>query len=200
MPYIRLPFGIKVALEYQVYGKIVVNVYHVTTTDPITSIKLLDIAEVFEAWFASSMASAVTANISLATVTALNLDVENGEKVTLAVTPIIPGTRAGDAVSNNVALVASFATDKTGRSFRGRSYVAGLSELDVNSNGVDSVFATGITIAYMTLITDLLVENASLVVASFQSDNAPRAEGIATAIEAVSTNLRVDTQRRRLPS
>ncbi len=200
MAYIRLPLGIRVALEYQVYGKVVVNVYHVTTSDPITTIKLFDIADVFENWFNISQKSAVAADISLVAITALNLDEDNGEKITSVISPAIPGTRAGTAVSNNVALVASLKTAKTGRSFRGRSYIAGLSEADVNGNGVDTVFAAGIVTAYTQLMTDLFASPATLVVASFQSGGVPRIVGEATFVDSVSVNLRVDTQRRRLPS
>ena len=200
MAFIRLPLGFRVALEYQIFGKIVVNIYHGTTTDPITTIKLFSIADLFEAWFNTSLASAVSADIKLATITVLNLDVENGEKVTNVLVPASPGTRVGEALPNNVALVASFATAKTGRSFRGRSYLAGLSEADVAGVGVDTVFAAGIVTAFLALITDMAVANEELVVASFQSLGVPRIEGVATPVDSVSCNLRVDTQRRRLPS
>lgn len=200
MAFIRLPGGFRIALEYQIFGKIVVNVYHGTTTDPITSIKLFSIADLFEAWFDTSLASAVSADIKLAQITVLNLDEENGEKVTNVLVPANPGTRAGAAMPNNVALVASFATAKTGRSFRGRSYIAGLSEDDVGGVGVDTVFAAGIVTAFLALITDMAVDDEQLVVASFQSGGVPREVGVATPVDSVSCNLRVDTQRRRLPS
>lgn len=200
MAYIRLPFGFRVALEYQIFGKVVVNIYHGTTTDPITTIKLFSIADLYEAWFNTSLASAVTADLKLASITVLNLDIPNGEKVTNVLVPISPGTRVGEALPSNVALVASFATAKTGRSFRGRSYLAGLSENDVSGVGVDTVFAAGIVTAFLAMITDLAVIDCELVVASYQSLGVPRAEGIATPVDSVSCNQRVDTQRRRLPS
>lgn len=199
MAYIRLPLGIRVAVEYEVFGKIVVNIYHVTTTDPIITLKLLDIAEVFEAWWDANLSDEFSQDIALTTVTALNLNEENGEKLTLVVSPPIAGTVLSDAVPNNVAIVTSFATAKTGRSFRGRSYQAGLTESSRTGNVIGITRATAIIAAYGDLVTLLDVQNAELVVASFQTLGAPRELGVATPVESISVDLRLDTQRRRLP-
>lgn len=200
MAFIRLPLGIRVAVEYEVFGKIVVNIYHVTTTDPIITLKLLDIAQVFQAWWDADFSALWSEDISLVTVTALNLNEANGAKVTLVVSPPLPGLVAVPALPNNVAVVASFATAKTGRSFRGRSYQAGIGEPSVLGNDIGVGKATEIVAEYASLITLLAVQDAILVVASFQNAGAPREEGVATEVESVSVNTRVDTQRRRLPA
>ena len=199
MAYIKLPLGIRVALEYEVFGKVVVNIYHVTTTDPIITIKLLDIAQLFAAWWDAEVSVYFSQDIALNAVTAHNLNVPNGEKVTLVVSPPTAGQLPAGAVSNNVAIVASLFTAQTGRSFRGRSYHAGLDDPSVTANSIATGKAAGIVATYGDLVTSLALENAILVVASFQSESAPRAEGIATEVESVAVNLRVDTQRRRLP-
>lgn len=199
MAYIRLPLGIRVALEYEVFGKVVVNVYHVTTTDPIISVQLLDIAQVFATWWAGGISDEFSSDIALTTVTALNLDEESGEKVTLVIAPPTEGALAPPTVSNNVAIVASFATAKTGRSFRGRAYHAGLNEASVTDNDIGVARAAAVVGHYADLVTSLAVQNALLVVGSFQSGGVPRAVGVATPVESVSMNTRVDTQRRRLP-
>lgn len=199
MAYIRLPGGVKVALEYEVLGKIVVNVYHVTTTDPIITIKLFDIADLFEAWWRNSLSDNFSDEIALHTVTAQNLDVANGEKIVLAVSPAVPGAGVDTAVPNNVAIVATLNTAKTGRSFRGRSYLAGLERSELVGNNIGTGRAAGIVSDYAILTASLELENNTLVVASFYHDNQPRAEGVATPVESFSVNTRVDTQRRRLP-
>lgn len=200
MAFIRLPLGIRVAVEYEVFGKIVVNVYHVTTTDPIVTLKLFDIAEIFEAWWLTDMSPGFSNEIALTTVTALNLNEANGEKITLVVAPPIPGGAVELAVSNNVAIVASFATPKTGRSFRGRAYQAGLPRDAITENKITTVKAAAIVTDYLALQALLAFANTDFVVASFQSGGVPRSEGIATEIESISVNTRVDTQRRRLPA
>lgn len=200
MAYIRLPLGIRVALEYEQFGKVIVNVYHVTTTDPIVTVKLIDIAEIFEAWWDTDFSAVFSEDIALTAVTALNLNEENGEKITLVVSPPIPGTTLTAAMPNNVAIVASFGTARTGRSFRGRSYQAGLVETAVTGNTIATSKAAAIVADYETLQSLLALANADFVVASFFSAGAPRAEGIATEIESIAVNVRVDTQRRRLPA
>lgn len=200
MAYVRLPGGIKVAMEYEVFGKVVVNVYHVTTPDPIITIKLVDIAELFEDWWTNSIGEWFSSDITLNAVTALNLDVPNGEKVTNVVTPPSPGQILDPAASNNVALVASFRTAQTGRSFRGRAYHAGMNASSITANEIGVSKAGNILASYLELDIALGIENAQQVVASFISEGAPRAVGIGTPIDSYVVNLRVDTQRRRLPT
>lgn len=199
MGYIRLPLGIRVAMEYEMFGKIIVNVYHVRTTDPIITLKLFDIAEVFATWWDLHLSQAATHDIGLNSVTALNLDVPNGEKVTYVVSPTEPGKDADDGMSANVSLVQSYQTALTGRSFQGRSYFCGLTESQVTGNEVTPTLAAALVTVQGQLMSLLVAENALLLVASFQSGGLPRAEGIGTPVESVSVNTRVDTQRRRLP-
>ena len=199
MAYIRLPLGVRVAVEYEAFGKVMLNVYHVTTTDPIVTVKLITIADLFIGWWEDTQKAGLSPDIALTAVIAQNLDVDNGEKIIQVVSPPIPGTAAGAAMPNNVALVISFATILTGRSFRGRSYMAGLRELDVTGNNIPIATAAGLVANYFDLEVVLGLANIDMVVASFVSGGVPRAEGIATRIDSVSANTRVDTQRRRLP-
>lgn len=199
MAFIRLPLGIRIALEFDLAGKVVVNVYHVTTEDPIVTVKLIDIALAFVDWWDVELSNRFSEDIALFSVTALNLNVENGEKITQPVTPVIPGQVVQPAVSNNVALVVASKTTKTGRSFQGRSYLAALGETDVTNNHIVIAKAAAIGADFVLLSGRLAAENADLVVASFQAGGVPRAEGVATKITSYIVNTRVDTQRRRLP-
>lgn len=199
MAYIRLPLGIKIAVEYDWNGKVVVNIYHVTTTDPITTVKLTDIAQAFKTTIIATLLGYLNQDISLTGITALNLNIPNGSRVQLAVSPPSPGQYTGYSVSNNVASVLSLKTALTGRSFQGRSYIPGIPEAEVIQNQLGTTIAVGIVTWLTSLEVALGVENADLVVASFQTLGVPRGEGIATPVENVYVNLRVDTQRRRLP-
>ncbi len=199
MAYIKLPLGIKVALEFDLAGKVVVNIYHVTTTDPITSVKLTTIAQAFLDWWVASMAASFSQDVSVIGASCLNLDVENGEKIYVPETPPVPGLIAASALSNNVACVVTLDTDKTGRSFQGRTYLAGIGEHEVQGNTIDTTRVTALLVGMIQLDADLAVLNTSMVVASFVTAGAPRAEGVPTRITAYSMNNRVDTQRRRLP-
>ena len=199
MAYIQLPLGIKVALEFTLLGKAVVNVYHVTTTDPIITVKLVDIAQVFRVWWSTSMANNLAPDIELHAITALNLDVPNGEKITLAVTPPDLGLLIQPVVSNNVAIVTTLKTAKTGRSFQGRSYLCGISEDELIGNNLSAARVASILASWPVLDSSLAANNATLVVASFFSEQAPREVGVATPVDSFVMNDRCDTQRRRLP-
>lgn len=200
MAFIRLPLGIKVAIEYDWNGKAVVNIYHVTTSDPITTIKLTTIAAVFRDAVVSQLLGFISEQIAMTSVTTLNLNEANGERIILPVIPAAAGLYTGDSVSNNVASVASLKTALTGRSFQGRSYIPGIPEGEVSQNQLGPVIVAGIAGFFTALQADLTIENTDLVVASFQTLGVPRGVGVATPIDSVFINFRVDTQRRRLPA
>lgn len=199
MASILLPLGIRVAVEFNLNGKVVVNIYHVTTTDPIVTVKLVDIAQVFVAWWDTYLSVNMSDEIALFQVTALDMSVPNGEKITVVVSPEVPGLLVQSVLSNNVAAVVTLKTAKTGRSFQGRAYLAGLSELEVVGNTIIAARVTVILSHFPELVSSLGTNAAKLVVASFQSGGVPRETGVATEVDAFSMNDRVDTQRRRLP-
>lgn len=200
MAFITLPLGIRVAVEFTIQDAIVVNVYHVTTTDPIVSIKLLDIAQLFVDWWGSDQKTDFSHDIALTSVTALNVSIPNGEKQTVIVSPPEQGIINTPAPPNNVAFVISYATAQTGRSFQGRSYLAGLPEDAITDNDLSIAKVANLVTSSIALTADLIQANAELVVASFQAGGVPRVTGLATPVTVVSMNTRVDTQRRRLPS
>ncbi len=199
MAYVRLPLGIRVAMEFNLDGEPVLNIYHVLTPDPISTVKLTAIAQLFADWWTDSLKAMVSVDIALASVTAHNLDEVNGEKVHLPIIPNEAGTTASPSLPNNVALVVSHKTLSTGRSFQGRSYIAGITETDVLANAVSVVFAGEMVGVFLDLDDALAVANTSLAVASFISGGVPRAEAVGTIVNSFGVGLRVDSQRRRLP-
>lgn len=199
MAYIRLPYGIKVAVEYTWNGELVVNVYHVAFPTPVTIANLNAVVLAVEGWVKDNLMPNLSDTCAAIGVTATNLDIPNGEQVYLPITPPESGAVLGESMPNNVAQVCSFYTAKTGRSYRGRAYVPGMAELYVNNNYVNAGVAAEIALTYSELQDILFLIGCELVVASFQTLGVPRAEGVATRVESFACNLRVDTQRRRLP-
>lgn len=200
MPFIVLPLGIKIVLEFDLNGEIVINVYHATSTDPITGIKLLTIAQIMVSWWIDTQSDSFSQDLTLLSVETTDISIENGERVTLPASPFTPGAVLVEATPNNVAQVVTFLTAKTGRSFRGRSYLCGIDKDSVTDNEI-SLTATAVLAAnFAQLRTDLDVEGVTLSVASFYHNLLPRVEGVATPIDSFRINQRVDTQRRRLPS
>lgn len=114
----------------------------------------------------------------------------------------IAGADAGLALPTSNCISVKFASSLTGRNWRGRNYVAGLTSTDTNDNEIIEPFRAGLIAAYELLNTKVQ-ENvaAQHVIVSFYSDNAPRLTG--QTVPVVSYNvvdLHIDSQRPRLNS
>ncbi len=199
MAFIPLPAGIRVAVEYTLDGKPVVNIYHISDDNPITQIRLDLVAAIFVNWWDTYLYLRMSNQIALVSVTATDVSVANGgQSIDAPVSPI-PGDGVLAAATSQTALVVSLRTPKTGRSFRGRSYLAGLTRSEFTDNDVTTTFATNVAADFLELISDLNTNNFNLIVASYQEDGAPRTTGVATNVTTLIVNTRVDTQRRRIP-
>lgn len=118
-------------------------------------------------------------------------------------TNILPkvGGQTGDLAPLQAALVTTLRTPNRGRSFRGRVYLPGLSDGQVNSDG--ETITSARVAAQQAFITSLqTAANAfvspGLVVVSRHSGGVPRTTGITTPVTGLDTNNQVDTQRRRV--
>lgn len=101
----------------------------------------------------------------------------------------------------STAICITSRTDKIGRSYRGRTYITGLSESDVSGNYVAQAKADALVGVFNDALDAFLTDgDFRPVVASFYNNKAPRANGVGTPINGYDVvDLRVDTQRRRLP-
>lgn len=199
MAFIPLPSGIRVAVEYIQNGQVVVNVYHVTTAQPITTVNLTALAQILVDWWTTDMRQNFVQAIGLQRVTVTDVSVANGLQVINQQSPVIPGTIVGAAAPNNVAIVATQRTGFSGRSFRGRNYFAGVAAAEIADNFISSTYAGNVINDMNSLATRLSAGGFQLVVASYRANGAPRVTGVATPVSNFSMDLRVDTQRRRLP-
>lgn len=197
MPFQPVPFGLKVAMEFNKNSQLVVNVYHVITNDPIVTANLTAIGNVFLNWWTNHLRQTQSVALALQQIVVTALNEQEGIQVTIPGSGLA-GTQAGADAPNNVAIVASHRTAQIGRTRRGRTYLAGIVAADVQADTVPSARATAIAIAYSTLRSAINAENAYLAVVSYQFNNVPRPAGIATAITTTLVDTRVDTQRRRL--
>jgi hypothetical protein len=186
-------------MEYDIQDKTVANIFHVTTTDPIDAAKLNDFALIFRDWWIVDQAQAHSHDIGLHTVVALDVSVPNGAKVELPVSPPELGLVTSPAPSNNVAFVVSLKTDKTGRSFQGRTYLAGLPLDAITDNEISIAKTANIVTSFNALITQLQLNASELVIASYINGGVPRVTAVGTVVTSIAMDRRVDTQRRRLP-
>lgn len=199
MAFIPLPGGIKVSMEFALNGELVVNVYHVEYANPIVAANLTFLTDLFRDWWNLEMRQNFNSGIALNRVTALDVSVEDGLVDVLDLGTPIAGTITGSPAPNNVAVVVSKLTGFSGRSFRGRTYLAGIAAGEVTDNFITSTLAAAILVDMQSLSTQLQTNDYDLVVASYFANGAPRTTAVGTPIMAFAMDTRIDTQRRRLP-
>lgn len=207
MPFIPVPNTAEVELVQVLDGQRIENTLYVAQSTAWDAPALNQLCDIVAAWWTANMAPIVSDQVTLITVEATSL-----ESNTAPVGANTTGTPSiglqGEPVPNNCALAVSFRTALRGRSFRGRNYVAGLAEADVNRSHVDATLVLQVQDAYnafLTAVSDAPVGGTWVVVSRFSGvDSAgrpiPRGTGIATpVVSALVTDDVIDSQRRRLP-
>lgn len=192
-----VPNGIKIEWNYTQNTIPVVNRVYVTKTGAISSGDLDD--AVIEALaFYNSIRGFQHPSCILQDITCTDVSVANGVQVVLPLVTDNAGTGSGTAAAANAAMVASLRTDRIGRSFRGRFYLGGMTQnqLDTAQN-----FTTGSTATFASAWTDfidaLTAVNMTLVVVSRFAAGVARVVNLATEIISVVVDTKVDSQRRR---
>lgn len=201
MAFISVPNVCQFNLRASVNGVPIENVFHLKKGDE-TAWSLPDIIgaaeEMGSAWQAE-MLPVLAGGYQARTVYARDLTTEAGLVYEASFAADAFGTASGETMPGSVAVCITHRTGLAGRSYRGRTYISGMSELSVNGNNIVTGFAA-------TLITNFiafkdLVVDAGYVwgIVSRYHNLAPRAVGIFTRITASTLrDTRVDTQRRRL--
>lgn len=201
MAFVPLPGGIRVAMEYRLDGQVVLNIYHVKYSEPIVTGNLTSVLDLFLDWWSNNMADNFSSDIALVKLTAQAIDVEDGEILEMSLETPVPGTNALDSLPNNCAFCVSDLTNRTGRSYRGRHYYAGIPEAWVTNNTLDSAHYTALIASVVELYDSIAGDSlgGNVVIASFVTNGAPRTEAIGTLITGVGGDDTMDSQRRRLP-
>lgn len=190
---------IRIAMEFTKDGQSVVNIYYVKYPSPIVTANLSLLAQAFKDWWTNTLKTYATQQLQLTAVRALDISVLNGEEHQLIVSPAEPGSITGEGLPNNCAMVVTKLTLNTGRSFRGRTYLANIAESNVAGNVIDTTFVANVVAAFVTLRATLTAGGLSMVVVSYYTNGVVRTTPVATPITGFRADTRVDSQRRRLP-
>lgn len=201
MPFQPAPDIAQVTVFQRLDGQNVENVFHFhSDSGPITAISIEDLATGVGDYWGLNMLPQQTAQLLMHHVTALDLSSAAG---------VVGSSRSGtgfggqsnDFLPNNVAVCMSLRTGLSGRSFRGRSYFAGLTEQQVTGNDVEPDALAAIEAAYTGMLgSGTLATGWSLCILSRVTAGAPRLEGVSTLVtSALVLDSTVDSQRRRLP-
>lgn len=209
MPFVPVANTAEVEAVYTLDAQIVENTMYFRMASTPTLSDLNALLEEVNTTIRSGLLPLLAGAIQLIRVVGTLIDVIDG-LTALSTTSLPAGGGSGDEFEpSNVAACVSLRTASSGRSFRGRNYIAGLPDGATVGNTLSSTFTTGVLDFYDTLRASVADLGWEMVVVSRFSGftivdgkkvPTPREEGIATPITGVIfTDSTVDSQRRRLP-
>lgn len=193
-----------VELIFSLHGSVIENTLFFEAGATPDASQMLDLGTAVGTWWADEVAPFLSQEITLTRVDVSGQESASSPGVSIPRIPADAGGVADNALPANCALCISFRTALGGRSFRGRNYVAGVTEGNASGSILATANANGILTAYNTLQSTISAnvqsESWQWVVVSKFSGGLPRAAGVTTPISsAILVDYVVDSQRRRLP-
>lgn len=200
MPFIPANNGVKVCMRFDNAGQLACNIFYLLVEDVIDAALLESIGATFKNWFNVTQKLNVSNSTSLQAIEVTDASVAGGVGIEYTTGLPISGTNTNGNLPQNSTVSIKLSTGRTGRSYRGRSYMVGLPRDNVTATGFLTTGAqAAIDASYETLIDSLQALTWPLVVASFHALGVPRAAAVLTPVLSAAVNLALDSQRRRLP-
>lgn len=200
MAFIPVPNTIQLELVYAWDNQVAQTVLHYTKASPWTPSTMTEACVSMIAEWNTGMKPLMPLTLSLIQIRATDLSSATGTVINYATGLPIAGTNSAPSLPNSVAMVVTKRTLLRGRSYRGRIYHPGLNESAVLANQVLATTAAQIVAVYTAMMSlTLTADEATMTVVSRFNNNAPRATGVATLVNNMTTDGVVDSQRRRLP-
>lgn len=198
MAFVPLPDGFKVEIIGAMGGEEAVNVLYFTKPSVNIPIDCELLADQMDSAIATALQPILASTVTLNNVIVTDVNVQNGFQVQHPRIPPEIGGDPGTHMPGNVAIVSSYRTGFSGRSFRGRSYWWGLVNSRISGNDVLAGTITSIQNWVAEFRTQAALVGFTHVVASFEANGAPRILGVPTPITSFSVDPRIKTQRRRV--
>jgi len=190
---------VKVVVEGLLDGQQLANIFHVDVGAAVTTVIMDAILDEFVDWLTDELLPNLSQDYEVTAVTARDLTTITGSLIERPLDPFLAGGQAAGSLPNNVALCGTWFTSLAGRSYRGRTYIAGVDETNVTLSRILSGTAAAFATVLVELVNMIGAIGYDLVVTSFQTANAPRVSAVSTPIIAAGVNTVTDSQRRRLP-
>lgn len=200
MPFVPAANVAMVELRYTYQGQQVENTLYFDRGSAMTTTEMTDLAALLATNFQDNVRANMPTSLTLREIYVTDLTSDTAPTVTY--TGILPltGSDGQPAMPNSVTLCISFRTNGRGRSSRGRNYLLGITENEVDNNFVSSTFYGPWETFYTDVLGIAAGEVWTWVVLSRYANNAPRVAGLAQPVtDFVIVDTVVDNQRRRLP-
>jgi hypothetical protein len=202
MPFQVAPGCAEFSFNQRLHGQRVQN--NITLWSPglvWTSEDLTTAANALYGWFGGTVMANLSYELTLVEVVGKYLGMESGPIGTRAPAEAMAGLGGDQSSPANVTACISFRTGLSGRSYRGRNYIAGIQEEDTSGSRFAAALLTGLQSAYEALgdVLTGLANPAQHVVLSRYALGSLRPEAIPTAVLSyLFVDDAVDSQRRRL--
>lgn len=164
-------------------------------------------AAIKSSFTSSGWAARVTSGMSLTGVGLRDLNIPNQAEY-IDAGAAVPGTGTGDMYAYSIALVVTLRTAMSGKSYRGRCYLPGLTETEVQSGGQPTTIANTSAAAFLNAIrANLLTSNLRQSILSLPrpadsttNPPTPQWDGANTEVTTavIRNTVQVGSQRRRL--
>ena len=204
MPFIPVANTARVCVKYRLHGQDVCNIMWFEKGSVWTGTDLNSLCTAINSWVIAEIMPHVSEDMTFVGTEARSMEGVGAPGVEL---PVVPGEEGGvlfPALPGNVAVAIKFLTGLTGRSFRGRNYIAGWPEPHVTGNSLDTTHVPTWVGAFEALASYLVGLAANHVVVSLFSgvdsngDPIPRSSGVTTPVTNYDLDTDVDSMRKRL--
>jgi len=200
-PYIPATGVARVDMTYLVLGETAMNVIHFFMLGGWNTDQLNELAAAVKVAHTDNLKPHQSESASLERINCTDLTTQTGPSIEYTTGLPVIGS-IGNAVANTMQTVATkFGTAGRGRSKRGRAYWVGVPDNAVVLNKITSTYAGQISNAWNDFFNDVSVaiDGAFGVVVSYCQNKVWLENADITVITHFSTEVYVDSQRRRGP-
>lgn len=191
---------VRVSLEFTLSGEICVNVFYLNKSTTVLSTDLTTIINTVKAWWTGGGKNYFHSSLSLSAIRTRDMTSQAGLVEDYVYPVPEAGIVGGVCAPANVAVVVSHRTGLAGRSYRGRTYFAGIPEAAYTANYLDATYPAAFGTALQDLMDDMVTAGPYVhSVASFYHLGSARGTAVITPVTYLQVDSRLDTQRRRLP-
>jgi len=199
--FIPVPNCASVELIYSVNGVVAENQFHVKKGSPYSASDIVTLRTAVDNWDSATGKQIRSSTVTLVRIRCKALDSAGSPMEDYALPTPRPGTQAGNLWPGNVTWCVKKSTGLTGRSFRGRWYIVGLTtgSTGTTANQMSTVSGPFFLTWLNTLITNLATAGSTMVVVSYRTGHAYRSAGLPTTVTGfVAVDYNMDSMRKRL--
>lgn len=201
-PFIPAPGCVQIELIYTYLGQTCENVYHIQQGDgatEATQAEMQALLDLFNDQEAINLSFHANQARVLNLIRARQMGLQAGMVLEKVPTGAVAGKKTGQPMPGNVTAAVTWRTALSGRSYRGRTYLVGLDNTQVNGDQLAGSAQLDVQGAYGGLIANVHgAPGAQLVVISYAHNKFWRSTAVATVITSASVDPNLDSQRRRL--